>query len=267
VKAAIESEDSARIRAGLNGFQRIGQVAFDKAAFRPGIRRLLKHSETDIRATACIVLAGTGKSEEDVALVIPLTEDEDYEVKKSAAWALKWLSGGDFTGDAGRAVQKVLELGNAKLNNELWGTMWGTKVSPEIERIIVDASRKDDRGTGYSDVFYHALAVHQSKREPTVTRLIELLATEDPTNVGGRVLWGLQQGVEPDQRPRVAEAAMKVIAAREDGYMRREAFDCLRMYGTKANTESLRAFLAKPGVTGDLKAECEKTLAMIEQRP
>lgn len=266
IRAAIESEDSETIRVGLAAFPRVAQVAFDKAAFRPAMRKLLKHPEAGIRKSAVSVLAATGKSSEDVALVIPLVDDPDLSVQLAAAFALKWLTNGDFTGEAGNAIQRLLERSNSETRKQLWGTMWGTKVSPEIERIIVQASRDDDRGTGYSDVFYHALCVHLSKREPTITRLIELLATEDPTNVGGRVLWGLQQGVEADQRPRVAEAAVKVIVARDDGYMRRQAFACLEMYGTQANVPPLKEFLTKSGVTGDFKKQVESSIASIEKR-
>ena len=100
-----------------------------------------------------------------------------------------------------------------------------------------------------------------------MTRLIELAASPDAHNVGGRVLWGLRQGVEKDQQPRVAELALKVIAARSDESLRRAALDLLRDYGTATHTAPLKELLAKPGTTGEFREQLEATLKAIEARP
>ena len=92
-------------------------------------------------------------------------------------------------GDGYMDYRKLLDRNDGKATQAVWHAMWGTKISPELEKRVVEASRKDDQGSGYSDVFYYALTVHQSKREPTITRLIELLASQDTVNVAGRVLW------------------------------------------------------------------------------
>jgi len=93
-----------------------------------------------------------------------------------------------------------------------------------------------------------------------------LLAHQDTTNIAGRSAWGLQQGVDRAQFPLVADAMMKVIEARSDGYVRNNALRCLRMYGNAAQAPALKALLEKPGVTGDMRKTLEETLGALEAR-
>ncbi len=267
IRRALESSDLSEVRMGLQALLQVGKAEFDKPSFRPVLRNLLASAEADIRAQAVTALSRTDPSEEDLDRLMALADDPSGAVSVALPSALKLLSPEGFTGKTGTAVLKLLDRADANATQAVWHAMWGTKISPELERRVVDASRKDDRGSGYSDVFYYALTVHQSKREPTVTRLIELLASQDTVNVAGRVLWGLKQGVAPDQEARVADSALKVLAARSDEYMRREALACLRAYGTAAHAEPLRALLAKPGVTGEFRKALDETLPAIEARP
>lgn len=266
IRESLQSEDPSRVRTGLAAFIRVQQVEFDKASFRPLLRKLLDSTEADIRAQTLGALSVTGPSPEDLNRVLDMVDDPSGDVRIALPHAIKLLSPEGFTDRAGNAILKLLSGGDAKATQAVWHAMWGTKISPELEGRVVEASRKDDQGSGYSEVFYYALTVHLSKREPSVTRLIELTASQDTTNVAGRCLWGLQQGLARDQWPRVAELALKVIEARSDGYMRREALGCLRAFGTAAQAESLSSLIAKPGVTGEFKASLEAVLDVIKQR-
>ena len=267
IRAALAGMDVSTMRVGLAAFLAVGKVEFDKASFRPALRKLLASAEADVRAQALQALAAIGPDGEDLDRAIAMQDDASAEVRTALPWAIKGLATEGFTGKAGEAIHKLLDRQDGKATQAVWHAMWGTKISPELEKRVVEASRKDDQGSGYSDVFYYALTVHQSKREPTVTRLIELAASQDTTNVAGRVLWGIRQGLADDQKPRVAELALKVLGARSDGYMQREALACLRECGTAANAESLKELLAKPGVAGEFRASIEEARASIESRP
>ncbi len=267
IRQAIASPDTDMARTGLVAFQQVTQVEFDKASFRPVFRPLLQAKEPDLRALACGALASTGANEEDLDRVLALVDDPAPEVRLALPFALKNLSPDGFTGKTGAGVLKLLDSPDAKVIEGVWHAMWGTKISPELEVRVVEASRKDDRGSGYSTVFYYALTVHLSKGEPTVTRLIELTASQDTVNVAGRCLWGIRQGLADDQKPRVAELALKVLAARSDVYMRREALACLKQCGNGANAAALRELLAKPGTTGEFKGALEEVLGALTSRP
>jgi hypothetical protein len=91
--------------------------------------------------------------------------------------------------------------------------------------------------------------------------LIEYLADADTTNVAGRAAWGLTYGVEPD-----ADAMLKVCEAREDGYMRRNALDCLAQYAREKHAATLEGFLAKPGLSDDDRKKIEGIVASAKQR-
>ena len=247
-------------------FNRVGKVEFDKASFRPVLHNLLTSPEPDIRSHALIALGQLGPNPEDLERVLAMVDDPSADVRTALPRALKLLSAEGFTGKTSHAILQLLDNPDGKATQSVWHAMWGTKISPELEARVVEASRKDDRATGYSEVFYYALTTHLSKREPTVTRLSELTASPDTVNVAGRCLWGLQQGVAPDQESRVADLAIKVLAARSDEHMRRQALQCLRAYGKAEHEEPVRKLLGKPGVAGDFQRELEATLESIQKR-
>ncbi|MDQ3624991.1 MAG: right-handed parallel beta-helix repeat-containing protein, partial [Verrucomicrobiota bacterium] len=265
IRAALSGTDP-ETRKGLAAFLRVGTIEFDKPSFQPALRKLLASPEPDIRAQAAGALSLCGPSPEDAERLIALVDDPSADVRVALPYALKTLSPEGFTGKAGAAILRLLDHKEGKATQAVWHAMWGTKISPELEARVVEASRNDDRGSGYSEVFYHALTVHLSKREPTVTRLIELLASEDTTNVAGRVLWGLQQGVEKDQQARVADAALKVLAARSDGYMRRQALGCVRAYAGREHVDAIKALIAKPNIDSDFKLQLMSAQSSAEAR-
>ena len=103
--------------------------------------------------------------------------------------------------------------------------MWGVKFSPEIEARVLEFCREIPAAgnsiVGYN-FFYGALSTQANKSDASCRRLIELLAHQDTTNIAGRSAWGLQQGVAREQFPLVADAMVKVIEARSDGYLREQ---------------------------------------------
>lgn len=251
IRGALDGGDGEGARAGLMAFQRISsaRLGFDRAAFRSPLRGLLESGNPDLRARASTALANTGPSDEDLQRVLALADDPDPDVRLALPRAIKNLSRDGFTGEAGNVVLALLDRGESDVTDAIWRAMSGTRISPQLEERVVAASRAVD---GYSAVFYHALTAHLSKREPTITRLIELAWHENTENVGQRVLWGLPRGLAEDQRPRVAGLALRLIETRS-GTMRERAVDCLRRTGSAADLPALAAILAKPGVTGRLR--------------
>ncbi len=268
IRAAMTSGNAGDARAGVTAFVGLGPVEFDKASFRPAVRTLLKSEDPATRAAAASAITLTGADPEDIERVLALADDPAPEVRQGLSWIIAQLHKNDLTARAGDAVLKLL-AGNerAQLREGLRG-IWGAKFSPALEARVVELSQnlEDTNGVAY-DAMYFALSTQANKSEASVKRLIELLAHQDTGNVAGRCAWGLQQGVDRAQFALVGDAMVKVIESRSDGYLRNNALRCLRAYGNAAQAPALKAVLAKPGVTGDLRKTLEETLTALEARP
>jgi hypothetical protein len=146
-------------------------------------------------------------------------------------------------------------------------SLWGAKFSPAIEAKVLEFCRDIDGFEAGYNFFYGALSTQANKSEASVKRLIEILANEDTTNKAGRAAWGLQQGVSKEQYPLVADAMLKVLDARSDGYLRGNALRCLGQYGDASHAERIQQLLAKPGVSGDFQKALENALETVKSRP
>ena len=133
-------------------------------------------------------------------------------------------------------------------NRYLLGALWGAKVSPEIESLVIDWTRLDtteerDMSTnspGYY-AFYSALSVFANKSTPAVKRLIELAGNPDTTNIGGRCLWGMKGTVaDPADQKLVADAVIRILGERNNEYLWRQGGDLLRQYATADHEPALR---------------------------
>ena len=268
IRAAMTSGDADEARTGVTAFVQLGPIEFDKASFRPAVRALLGSADAPTRAAAASAITLAGADAEDIERILALADDPAPEVRRNLSWIIAQLHKNDLTGKGGDAVLKLLAGEERGQLREALRGIWGAKFSPALEARVIELSQKleDTNGVAY-DAMYYALSTQANKSEASVKRLIELLAHQDTGNVAGRCAWGLQQGVERAQFALLADAMVKVIEARSDGYLRNNALRCLRAYGNAAQAPALKAVLAKPDVTGDLRKTLEETLAALEARP
>ena len=160
---------------------------------------------------------------------------------------------------------KLLHEEDQRFRKQIMNVMWGGTYSPGVEARVIELSRNygGTSSEGY-DALYYALSTQANKSEASVKRLIEFLADRDTHNVGGRAAWGLGQGVAKEQQGLVAEAALKVVAARSESYLFREALKRLQQYAGPAQAEGIRELLAKPGVDGDFRKALEEVLGRVD---
>jgi beta-lactamase regulating signal transducer with metallopeptidase domain/nitrous oxidase accessory protein NosD len=269
IRAAMRSGNADEARAGVTAFVRLAPIEFDKAAFRPEVRALLASQDRPTRAAAASAFTMTGADADDVERILALADDPAAEVREPLTGIIVRLTKGDLTGKP--ASDAILKLMNnlPRDSRSVAHAMWGVKFSPEIEARVLEFCREiqgaSNSSVGYN-FFYGALSTQANKSDASCRRLIELLAHQDTTNIAGRSAWGLQQGVAREQFPLVADAMVKLIEARSDGYLRNNALRCLRTYGDVRQAPPLKALLAKPGVTGEFKSELQQLLAAIEKR-
>jgi hypothetical protein len=270
IRAAMASSDVVEARSGVQAFVQLGPIDFDKASFRPAVRALLNSDDGPTRAAAASAFTMTGTDLDDLPRIFGLTDDPAPEVRDGLTYVIVQLTHRDLRDKGASDAVLKLMANLPRDSRSVAHAMWGVKLSAEIEAKVLDFCREIDHASNSSvgyNFFYGSLSTQANKSEASCKRLIELLAHPDTTNIAGRAAWGLQQGVDRAQFPLVADAMVKVIEARSDGYLRNNALRCLRAYAGPTQAPAIKALLAKPGVTGDFKMQLEETLTAIEARP
>jgi HEAT repeat protein len=267
IRARMSSDKPDEVRAGAIAFVQLGPVEFDKASFRPIVRKLLSSPDVTTRKAAAEAFAITGAEPEDLQRIYALAGDPATEVRSGLTHVIVQLTNSDLTSpEATAAIGKLMDS-LPRDPRDVAHALWGAKLSPQLESRVLEYCKDiSGSGPGY-DFFYGALSTQANKSEAGVKRLIEILADPDVTNRAGRAAWGLQQGVAREQYPLVADAMLKLIEARSEGYLRNEALTCLGNYGDNSHIAKLEALLAKPGVTGEFRKKLEVILSKLRSVP
>lgn len=263
IKSALAASDANQQATAIAAFRMGSSVEFDKAAFRPLIEPLLKSPNETVRAGAVGALLALPPHEGDLDRALALVDDPAPEVREALAFVLFSLGKGDLMGRAGEAVLKLLATPNARERLGIVRSLWGAKFSPALEQRLAELAYDSDRDVAYYSV-YSALSTQQNKGQKCIDVLIERLGHPDGYNVGGRAMWGMGYGVEPDQRARVADAALKAVQLRAD--LRQDALRCLKAYGRAEQVRELQAVANKAGVNANLKKEISQVIAEIAPR-
>ena len=137
VLAALSSANDGDLFAALSAYGSVSQAEFDRAAFRPAIVALLDHPDPMIRRTALGFIAALPPDEGDLARVSAMARDSDEGVRKGVVASLFWLTKRDLSGEEGDTVLGILNLAKTP-SRSLIDTMWGAKLTPELERKLVD---------------------------------------------------------------------------------------------------------------------------------
>ncbi len=269
VRAAISNPDPAKAYVGLSALEQLGPVEFDKASFRVPVRALLKAPDGWARAGAAQVLTMTNPEPQDISYVLAMADDPTPEVRDVLTGVIVGMLKYDLTGkEATTAILKLMD-NLPRDSRSVAHALWGSKFSPEIEARVLKFCEEMDHASngdvGYN-FFYGSLSTQANKSEASCKMLIKILANPDTTNISGRAAWGLQQGVAREQYGLVADAMVRVLEARSDGYLRKNALRCLSQYGGAGQVEGVKALLAKPGVDGEFRKSLEETLAMIQRQ-
>lgn len=282
---AIRSEDPDEILQGLSVFPYLGEVEFDREPFQDPIRRQLKNEDWEIRGTAITSLFTTDYTESDLQSVIGTVDSVPANYLERVAWPLAKDNEKDFTAKHGKEMLKLLEKGlAADIPNALsktkfdsrgiLGVLWGAKVTPEIESLVIEWSKLDatesgmiNTGSRGYNAFYHALSVLRNKSSASVERLLFLAESPDTVNIGGRCLWGFK-GTVPDKADQqtVASAVIKLLGQRNGQYQWKEGLDLLDGFATPVHLPALEELAARETLPKERKQKLEALISKLSQQ-
>jgi len=115
------------------------------------------------------------------------------------------------------------------------------------------------------DTIYFGLSTLQSKSRPVVEYFLSVLEDSDWENTS-RTLWGLTSGVATSEQSLVAEKVLKLFEARNEVRMQSYSVELLAKYCDATHVPALRKLSDNPLLEDPLRAELQKTIAMIEAR-
>jgi hypothetical protein len=261
--AALATNDPVAQVAAMDGLTSAHEVDFDRGRFRPLVLALLTDPVPQVRAGAVAALLAVEPQPEDLGRVLPMVDDPTADVRRMLPFAIQRLAKGDLTGVAAEPIMRLIDRAPAEEMRNFLSSLWGSKYSPELaEKLVALPTTK--RGVSEYDVMYYSLSTQQNKGEKTVDVLISCLSDADQGNVGGRALWGLGYGVNPDQQPRVADAVLEFFTARTG--RRDECLRILAQYGGATHAAALVAFGQREGVSAELRKQIEGATTAIQQR-
>ncbi len=228
VRAALEGGDPLAVLAGLQTLRSIGDVAFDKASFRPLVLPLAREAEGPTAVAALYSLVATERRPEDLALVHAAWERTPDAMRGDVLNLMQVFGDRRLEGRSEDIALEVLTRIEGNTNVQFNG-LWGARVGPRLEERVLALARDPDREVRHAAIYF-GLSTFQDKSPAVVEGLIEALADPDH-NDWGRALWGLGHGVPPSQQPRVVDALVDLYASRSDPRVREDCVRIVRNYG------------------------------------
>ena len=281
---AVRSDDPEPIYGALSAFTSLYEIRMDRSPFREPLRRLVGIADLpwEIRGLAITGLFQTRYEKDDVATILGLVESEPVEHLGAIASALGVESGQDFTGTYAapmlRILQRTFEQDRERpQTRHPWDTrdvlrvLWGARVTPEIESLLVewsvldsDEQRQIDAASRGYNVFYFSLSVLSNKSSISVQRLVELARNADTTNIAGRCLWGMKTTVpDPADQRLLASSVIDILKERNDGYLWRQGLGLLELYAAPEHLPALRALASLEELPGELRQSLGQIIARL----
>jgi hypothetical protein len=265
IRRALGDQVPEQVAAGMLAIPQIAQVAYDKSGLRELVLRHAQSPDVAVRAAFPFALLNVGDPQPgDVDLVLPLTTDAAPFVRGIAGRSLAFFTKGDLTGKAGARVLALLNDTDRQVRRDVLGSVWGSKVSPEIEaKLLADYASPDNETRHQAFVF--GISTLRTKSPAVVDACISALESND-RELQSRARWGLSQGVPDDLRGRVGDAYLKVLNVRTDANLERDAFDWLRLNGNTTHATGLEHLAENRLVTEAARKGAKETAAAIRAR-
>ncbi len=207
VYGMLASDDASERREALQALAETTAVPFDREPFEPLVRGALRDEEPACRAFALRILKRFGGTQEDLARVAKLADDENYYVRAGVTHTLYQL---DPTGSlevTETTLLKLLADENLHVLRETCRSLWSMPTTAAVDASLVELTNDPERR---SDVLYFALSTRPLMGEQVVAQLVHLADSDDiPAESRSRAVWGLTHSRHTTEARSAAAAAMK----------------------------------------------------------
>ena len=235
MRAALEGDDADLQLAALQALSQIGDVNYDKAAFRGLVFPFVREGSGSLLIAACYALFNTDRRSNDLLLIQEAWTRRSAALDNAMSHLLFMYSDGIIEGRSEEIILELLDSPHVDARRETLRGIWGASVSDRLAARIVELA---DDPESHGDAIYFGLSTFKPKNEVVVDKLIETLTDPDWNN-WDRALWGLGYGVPEELQPRVAEALAEMYVARSDPRTREKCRELIRQYGGEDAVEAL----------------------------
>ena len=260
IRAAIASQDATQQTAGVQAFLAGHDAAFDHASFRNVLLPLCKESTGPLQVQAFYALFNSKREPADQKLILDALATPSEAMQMSGSHLLLLFHDGHLEGPAAAIVLSL--LGDERVRRQALSGMWGAVAAPELQaRLLELAGQPQTR----HEAIYFGLSTLANKQRDVIEFLIGVLQQPD-TEDAQRALWGLGQGVVAEQHALVADALIKLFAARNSKPTRDTCLQHLRMYVGRAQVPALQKLADNAMLTSDEQKQLRELISVAETR-
>ncbi len=260
IAAALASGTRDQQTAALIALSRTGDVAFDRAPFAPLVRPLCAGDDDQTVTQALYALHAVGATPDDRTILFAALRAHPQVLRDSGTHLLVQYCDRQLTGEAGELALAALAGADRRSRRSAMSGLWGAAASAELQaRLLELANDPAER----HDAIYFGLSTLANKNREVVQFLVGLLS--DPGEVD-RALWGLGQGIAPSEHGLVADAALRLFAARIDARVQTSCLRLLEACGGRAQVAGLRELAANELLPPELRERVGKLAEVLATR-
>lgn len=227
LRAALTDSDPDAQLAALLTLQSVGDIAYDKASFRPLVLPFVEAASGATLNSALYALYNTQYEPGDLARVQAAWRRDPTALHDSVLHLLTMFGDRKLEGPSEDIALEWLSTydgGNRGING-----MWGARVGPRLEARVIELARSADHEVRHAAIYF-GLSTFDEKSMAVVEELIAALTDPDHNN-SGRALWGLGHGVSEGAKPHVVAALIDLHNNRSDRQTRESCLRTVRAYG------------------------------------
>ena len=253
VRAALRSGEPQLVAEALLALSRWNELPYERGPMRELVLAHLDDADGFVRRAAWYALLAVKREPQDVERALRLVRDEDPRLRADALRLVAVLNDGVLRGPAEKvALEALLGARTVVERKQVLSGLWGADAGPELEAVLLQASRQGDH-----DAFYYGLSTLARKSPETAAYMAEVLARCDAWSA--RAAWGLQRGVADDARGATAEAALRALDSGGCSVPRGALLAVLEANGTRLQAEGLER------LCGD-DLECKRVADVLRGR-
>ncbi len=259
MREAMGSADEAVRAAALRAFLGTHQVDYDRSSFRKLILPYLASTDGRVLSNTFSALFSIGRQPEDLEQLLRAARKKIPGLHESIARHLSNYSNKNIQGEAAQVLLELLQTEDKKELRQLYTSLWGVRLTPALQaRLAVLAQHKNRNFR--SDLLYYVISTSPEKTDAYLDILFKA-ATGSNYEMSDRALWGLGYGIGEQQHKRVADFAIKLLAARTSAPLVKDIMKLVKLYAQAEHAPAIKELAANQMRPAKLR---EQLLAIVK---
>lgn len=266
MRAAFDSDDDTLRLAALQLSRWLGNIEYDRAAWRAAILPHTKSADGATQAAALVALAYVQPDESDLALWPEAAKRADRSTAEGMAHAIVRTAEGVLQGDAADAVLHLLRDGtDIRKAFVVRGLQSVKQWDPVVEARLVEIVGAAPASSYDSSYFFHFITPRMDPKSDAIVDLMLAKIEEGKSNIQ-TLIRGFHDGLDERQK---AHAADKLVGYAENAnaYTVRYIAEALGHVASARHVDRMAALIAGDDVDKYAKNAMEHAIQRAKRRP